>query len=105
MWCSILTVKDFLEATRGYLLNNAGEVKGDLPLLSRVITCSKDEITRDVISKLDRHSIHRVYVVDEEENLEGVVTMRDLISKFVFEPADYFGEFFVGWAPSCPSPH
>ena len=77
----------------------------DVPRLSQVITCTKNEKTRDVISKLDQHSIHRVYVVDEEENIDGVVTMRDLISKFVFEPIDYFGEFFLGWAPSCPSPH
>lgn len=98
-----LTVKDFLEATRAYLERTAN--KSDMPLLSSVVTCKTDEATREVILKLDKHHIHRVYVVDDSGNLEGVVTMRDLISKFVVEPVDYFGEFFAGWAPACSSPH
>lgn len=101
--CRSLTVKDFLEATGDYLARTSKDK--DVPLLSRIITCTENEATRDVILKLDKHNIHRVYVVDEEGNVEGVVTMRDLISKFVVEPLDYFGEFFLGWAPSCPSPH
>eukprot|EP00250_Pteridium_aquilinum_P006839 c16676_g1_i1 orf=203-1537(-) len=101
--CRRLTVKDFLEVTRDYLARTLSDK--DVPLLSRIITCRDSEATRDVILKLDKHNIHRVYVVDEEGNVEGVVTMRDLISKFVKEPSDYFGEFFLGWAPSCPSPH
>lgn len=98
-----VTVKDFLEARRAYLSRTA--IDTDIPLLSPVITCKDDEATRDVILTLDNHNIHRVYVVDENGDLQGVVTMRDLISKFVMEPQDYFGEFFAGWVPACPSPH
>ncbi|MCO5573404.1 hypothetical protein L7F22_027175 [Adiantum nelumboides] len=99
----VLTVKDFLEITRNHLMQTLEDK--DVPLLSHIVTCSQHEATRDVILKLDKHSIHRVYLVDEEGNAQGVVTMRDLISKFVKEPLDYFGEFFLGWAPSTPSPH
>ncbi|KAI5069261.1 hypothetical protein GOP47_0015562 [Adiantum capillus-veneris] len=101
--CRVLTVKDFLEVTRNHLMKTLEDK--DVPLLSHIITCSQHEATMDVILKLDKHNIHRVYVVDEEGNVEGVVTMRDLLSKFVKEPLDYFGEFFLGWAPSTPSPH
>lgn len=96
-------MKDFLEVTRDYLTRTDKEK--DVPSMSRIITCTENEATRDVILKLDKHNIHRVYVVDEQGNVDGVITMRDLISKFVKEPLDYFGEFFLGWAPSCPSPH
>lgn len=101
--CRPLTVKDFLEVTQDYLARTLKDK--DVPLMSRIITCTENEATRDVILKLDKHNIHRVYVVDEQGNVDGVITMRDLISKFVKEPSDYFGEFFLGWAPSSQSPH
>lgn len=48
---------------------------------------------------LDSKKIHRIYVVDDDGNLEGVITLRDIISKLVHEPRGYFGDFFDGVLP------
>lgn len=48
---------------------------------------------------LDSKKIHRVYVVDNDGNLEGVITLRDIISRLVHEPRGYFGDFFDGVLP------
>lgn len=68
-------------------------------MLVGTITCQKSDTIKDVILKLDAAKIHRIYVVDVEENLEGVVTLRDIISKLVHEPPGYFGDFFDGVVP------
>ncbi|KAJ0536646.1 putative CBS domain-containing protein [Helianthus annuus] len=64
-----------------------------------MITCKKDDTLKDVIMKLDSMKIHRIYVVDGEGNLEGLITLRDIISKIVHEPRGYFGDFFDGILP------
>lgn len=64
-----------------------------------MITCRKDDTLKEVILKLDSKEIHRIYVVDEEGDLEGVITLRDIISRIVHEPRGYFGDFFDGVLP------
>ncbi|KAI3897622.1 hypothetical protein MKX03_026540, partial [Papaver bracteatum] len=59
----------------------------------------KDDTIKDVILKIDSEKIHRIYVVDADENLEGVISLRDIISKLVHEPRNYFGDFFDGVVP------
>lgn len=54
---------------------------------------------KDLILKLDAETSNRVYIVDDNGNLEGVVTLRDIISKLVHEPPGYFGDFFDGMMP------
>jgi CBS domain-containing protein len=85
-----ITAKDFLTGIRSYLAKH----KPDSPLLKGVITCKKDDTLKDVILKLDLNNIHRIYVTGENDILEGVVTLRDIISKLVYEPPNYFGDFF-----------
>ncbi|KAF3323661.1 SNF1-related protein kinase regulatory subunit gamma-1 isoform X1 [Carex littledalei] len=85
-----ITAKDFLTAVRSYLAKQ----KPESPLLKGVITCNKDDTLKDVILKLDSMNIHRIYVTGEKDILEGVVTLRDIISKLVYEPPNYFGDFF-----------
>ncbi|KAL6011059.1 hypothetical protein ACLOJK_001503 [Asimina triloba] len=91
-----ITAKTFLTAVRNYM-----EEHGDAssPMILGTITCCRDETIKDVILRLDSKQIHRVYVVDEEGNLEGVITLRDIISKLVHEPHGYFGDFFDGVVP------
>jgi CBS domain-containing protein len=84
-----ITAKDFLTGIRSYLTKH----KPDSPLLKGVITCKKDDNLKDVILKLDSNKIHRIYVTGEN-NILGVVTLRDIISKLVYEPPNYFGDFF-----------
>uniref|UniRef100_A0A1D1XEL3 SNF1-related protein kinase regulatory subunit gamma-1 n=1 Tax=Anthurium amnicola TaxID=1678845 RepID=A0A1D1XEL3_9ARAE len=90
-----ITAKNFLSAVRKYL----EEHQETSPMLLGVITCKRDDTIKDVILRLDSYKIHRIYVVDEEENVEGVITLRDIISKLVHEPRRYFGDFFDGVVP------
>lgn len=90
-----ITAKNFLTAVRSYL----EEHQKDSPLLKNMVTCTRDNTLKDVIMKLDSMKIHRIYVVDDLGNLEGVITLRDIISKLVHEPRGYFGDFFDGVLP------
>ncbi|XP_043704203.1 SNF1-related protein kinase regulatory subunit gamma-1 isoform X3 [Telopea speciosissima] len=90
-----ITAKNFLTTVRKYL----EEHQEASPLLRGPITCRKDNTLEEVILRLDTHKIHRIYVVDEDEHLEGVITLRDIISKVVHEPPGYFGDFFYGVVP------
>lgn len=90
-----ITTKNFLTAVKGYLEKH----QKDSPQLRAMVTCKKSDTLKEVIMKLDSMEIHRIYVVDELGNLEGVITLRDIISKLVHEPRGYFGDFFDGVLP------
>ncbi|KAL5717534.1 SNF1-related protein kinase regulatory subunit gamma-1 [Ranunculus cassubicifolius] len=90
-----ITAKYFLTAVRTYL----EEHQQVSPMLLGTVTCTKENTIKEVIQKLDSEQIHRIYVVDEDGNLEGVITLRDIISKLVHEPRNYFGNFFDGVVP------
>lgn len=68
-------------------------------MLSGMITCKKNETIKELIQMLDSLKIQRVYVVDDDGNLEGTITLRDIISRLVYEPPGYFGDFFDGVLP------
>ncbi|MED6159785.1 SNF1- protein kinase regulatory subunit gamma-1 [Stylosanthes scabra] len=90
-----ITVKDFVTSVRSYLEKN----KDANPMLSEFITCKIDYSIKDLIKLLDREKIHRVYVVDDDGKLQGLITLRDIISRLVHEPHGYFGDFFDGILP------
>jgi len=90
-----ITAKNFLAAVRIYLEKHH-EI---CPLLNGMITCKRDNTMKELIQLLDSEKIHRIYVVDDDGNLEGVITLRDIISKLVHEPRGYFGDFFDGVLP------
>ncbi|KAK7265562.1 hypothetical protein RJT34_33183 [Clitoria ternatea] len=94
-----VTVKDFLTAVRRYLEKN----KTAVPMLTEYVTCKKDCTTKELIQLLDQEKIHRVYVVDDDGNLQGLITLRDIISRLVHEPRGYFGDFFDGVLPLPPN--
>ncbi|KAJ4973342.1 hypothetical protein NE237_006516 [Protea cynaroides] len=59
------------------------------------ITCKPNALLSNVIETLASKSVHRVYVVAAEENsVVGVITLRDVISCFIFEPPNYFDDYF-----------
>ncbi|XP_021759414.1 SNF1-related protein kinase regulatory subunit gamma-1-like [Chenopodium quinoa] len=94
--CRSITAKDFLLASKKYREEHH---EGSSPPLSGMITCKKDDTLKKVILTLDSLNIHRIYVVDEGGCLEGVITLRDIISRLVHEPRNYFGDFFDGVIP------
>ncbi|PWA81847.1 hypothetical protein CTI12_AA184930 [Artemisia annua] len=90
-----ITAKNFITAVKNYLEEN----KKESPSMSGMITCKKDDTLKDVIMKLDSMKVHRIYVVDDQGSLEGLITLRDIISRLVHEPRGYFGDFFDGILP------
>lgn len=85
-----ISAKNYLAAVRNHLEKQ----QETSPMLKGVITCKKYDTIKDIILKLDSQKIQRIYVVDEDDNLEGVITLRDIISRLVHEPRGYFGDFF-----------
>jgi len=67
--------------------------------MSGVIACTKNHTLKELILMLDAEKIHRIYVVDDFGNLEGLITLRDIIARLVHEPSGYFGDFFDGVMP------
>ncbi|VFQ93739.1 unnamed protein product [Cuscuta campestris] len=94
-----ITAKNFITAIQRY----TGEQAKDSPLPSGMVTCKRDDSLKEVITKLDSLKIHRIYMVDDDGNLEGIITLRDIISKLVHEPRGYFGDFFDGVLPLPPN--
>ncbi|KAL4325730.1 hypothetical protein GQ457_11G028780 [Hibiscus cannabinus] len=90
-----ITTKNFLIAVKKHLeKHDAGS-----PMLSGMITCKRDQTVKELIQMLDSKRIQRMYVVDDDGNLEAVVTLRDIISRLVYEPPGYFGDFFDRMLP------
>ncbi|MBA0847703.1 hypothetical protein Goshw_021793 [Gossypium schwendimanii] len=91
----LITAKNFLLAVKNYLEKHDTRS----PMLSGMITCKTNETIKELIQMLDSLKIQRVYVVDDDGNLEGTITLRDIISRLVYEPPGYFGDFFDGVLP------
>jgi len=92
-----ITAKDFLLASKKYREEQLEEAEAPVP--SGMVTCTRDHTLKEVILTLDSLKIHRIYVVDKNGSLEGVITLRDIISRLVHEPPNYFGDFFDGVLP------
>lgn len=59
------------------------------------VTCSPNASLGSVIDSLASKSVQRIYVVEEEEGeIVGVITLRDVISCFIFEPRYVFDKYF-----------
>ena len=53
------------------------------PAARRCVTCTEEDTLNDVITKLVMNRIHRVWVVNDKYQPIGVVTLSDVIGKFV----------------------
>jgi len=62
--------------------------------MNSAITCSVSDTMEEVIKRLVRSRIHRIYVVDSQEHVIRVLSLRNILRKFVKEPAGYFGHYF-----------
>ncbi|CAM6099456.1 unnamed protein product [Calypogeia fissa] len=86
-----LTVLDFMNTITAASKDTASPSRCLPP-----ITHQASVTLKEVISSLASKSAHRTYVVDEKSSVVGVVTIRDIISRFVTEPKGYFEEYFGG---------
>lgn len=83
----VLTVKDFMSTIASATPNNTGKA-------IKPITCKPDETLGSVIDTLASNSVHRMYVVGDDNGVTGVITLRDVISCFIFEPPNFFDNYF-----------
>lgn len=78
-----LTVMNFIKAIDAFSPDSGRQLA----------TCTPDTCLGSVIDSLASRSVHRIYVVNGDE-VVGVVTLRDVISCFIYEPPGYFEEYF-----------
>ncbi|RDX73998.1 SNF1-related protein kinase regulatory subunit gamma-1-like protein, partial [Mucuna pruriens] len=81
-----LTVMDFMNK-----IASASQVTGKV---IHPIACKPDAKLQDVIHTLASESIHRIYVVDGQDEVVGVITLRDVISCFVTDPPYSFDDYY-----------
>lgn len=82
-----LTVKNFMDT----IVATAQETGKVVP----PITCKVGSTLESVIHSLASNAVHRIYVVAEaEDEVVGVITLRDVISCFIFEPQNHFDSYF-----------
>ncbi|KAL6613913.1 hypothetical protein ACP70R_036183 [Stipagrostis hirtigluma subsp. patula] len=91
------TNRDYRTLTAKEFIANARQSSGEKQMT--IITCKREDSVKDIILKLDTEKRQRIYVVNEEGNLDGLITLRDIIAKLVYEPPGYFGDFFNGVIP------
>lgn len=83
-----LTVKDFMRKIGSESLGSGNDS------ITPPVTCAPDACLGSVIETLASRSVHRIYVVEDEDVLIGVVTLRDVISCFIYEPPNHFDNIF-----------
>ncbi|KAL3636283.1 SNF1-related protein kinase regulatory subunit gamma-1-like [Castilleja foliolosa] len=82
-----LTVKDFIAIV--------GAATKDTGRTVTPITCKPDSTLSNVIDTLALRGVHRIYMVADENNeVLGVITLRDVISCFINEPPKFFENYF-----------
>ncbi|OIS95972.1 snf1-related protein kinase regulatory subunit gamma-1-like protein [Nicotiana attenuata] len=82
-----LTVEDFM--------NTVSSATHEPSKVATPITCKLDSTFGNVIDILASMSVHRIYVTADEDNeVIGVITLRDVISCFIFEPPKFFDNYF-----------
>lgn len=85
-----LTVLEFME------ILHSNSSASDPPRMMPAITCTKNTTLISIIETLSEKCIHRIYVIDDQSHVIGVVTLRDIISCFVTEPTDLLDDHFGG---------
>ncbi|CAJ1931723.1 unnamed protein product [Sphenostylis stenocarpa] len=81
-----LTVMDFMNEVVSSSLETGN--------FGQPITCKLDSTMQAVIHSLASQSIHRIHVVDGQDEVVGVITLRDVISCFVTEPPYHFDDYY-----------
>ncbi|XP_025818723.1 LOW QUALITY PROTEIN: SNF1-related protein kinase regulatory subunit gamma-1-like [Panicum hallii] len=85
-----LTVIEFMK-TLGSTLPDSG----NNCLVQPPPTCAPDTSLGSVIDSIASRITHRIYVVDGDLEVVGVVTLRDVISCFIHEPPGYWDTYLA----------
>lgn len=80
-------------------MKTVASVSQEVEKVSPAVTCKTNSTLGDVVHSLSSKAVHRIYVVAEDENeVIGVITLRDVISCFIYEPPNYFDDYLGGSA-------
>ncbi|XP_050375206.1 SNF1-related protein kinase regulatory subunit gamma-1-like [Argentina anserina] len=79
-----LTVRDFTST-----ISTCQNIGKAVP----AITCNLESTLGNVIETLASKSVHRIYVAGHEGEVVGVITLRDVISCFIYEPPNHFDDY------------
>lgn len=61
-----------------------------------LLTCREKDTLQDVMEKLSHTKVHRLFLVDDNTRPVGVVSLGDILAKFVHEPKDSdLSEYFA----------
>lgn len=80
-----LTVKNFM--------NTIPAATQDAERIVKPITCKPNSTLASIIYTLALKSVHRIYPVTDDNEVIGVITLRDVISCFVTEPPNFFDNY------------
>ncbi|XP_004297330.1 PREDICTED: SNF1-related protein kinase regulatory subunit gamma-1-like isoform X2 [Fragaria vesca subsp. vesca] len=79
-----LTVRDFTST-----ISTSQNIGKAVP----AITCNLESTLGNVIETLASKSVHRIYVAGQAGEVIGVITLRDVISCFIYEPPNHFDDY------------
>ncbi|TKW15828.1 hypothetical protein SEVIR_5G213800v4 [Setaria viridis] len=85
-----LTIIEFMK-TLGSTLPDSG----NNCLVKPPPTCAPDTSLGSIIDSIASRITHRIYVVDDDLEVVGVVTLRDVISCFIHEPPGYCDSYLA----------
>lgn len=86
---------NFRQLTVTGFMNTVASATHDATKVSTPITCKLESTLGNVIDTLASKLVHRIYVTaGEDDEVTGVITLRDVISCFIFEPPNFFDNHF-----------
>ena len=77
----IITERDFMKAVEKNLLPSKTKVKDFMAKKDDLIMIGQDATLEEAADAMEKYKVKRLPVVDDEENLVGIITATDLISK------------------------
>lgn len=76
-------------------MNTVASATHDATKVATPITCKLGSTLSSVIDTLASKLVHRIYVTaEDDEEVVGVITLRDVISCFIYEPQNFFDNYF-----------
>lgn len=77
----IITERDFMKAVEKNLLPSKTKVKDFMAKKNDLIMIEQNATLEEAADAMEKYKVKRLPVVNEEENLAGIITATDLISK------------------------
>lgn len=86
---------NFRQLTVAGFMNTVASATHDATKAATPITCKLGSTLCTVIDTLASKLVHRIYVTAEDgDEVVGVITLRDVISCFIYEPPNFFDNYF-----------